>query len=291
MSSIIQQAIIQTLKYSDIFDYPLTEKEIYTYLIISHPVKIAEFKKVLTRLSHKYIEYHSPFYCLTMRSEIIALRKNRREISKRKIRSAERTIKFLTKIPTISFIGLSGSLARENADLEADIDLFIITAKGRLWITRLFALCLLQLLGRRRRRNSTQAPNSICLNFFLEETALGFKGDHQDIYTAYELMQMKPIFDRNRSYQRLLYANQWISKFVGNYNPQSIYNFEVKKSLFQNIVKAGFYILEYPSRWLQFWIINRHRTSEMVDNHVAAFHPADYRLKVMQEFYIREKNT
>ncbi|MBI4225790.1 hypothetical protein HY612_01635, partial [Candidatus Roizmanbacteria bacterium] len=69
-------------------------------------------------------------------------------------------IKLLFLSPQIKLIGLSGSVAMLNADESHDIDLFIITAKNRLYTGRFIALILAQILGMRRRRHQINQNRS-----------------------------------------------------------------------------------------------------------------------------------
>ncbi len=291
MNTNLKLAIIQTLKYSDIFDYPLTEKEIFKYLITPIPVSWQYFKDELDGVKLENIEYRRPFYCLKNRQKIISVRKNRFSISQNKLNSAIGVIKIIAKIPTIKFIGLSGSLARENADFNADVDLFIITARNRLWISRLLSLIILQFLKRRRKRSVKYAPDSICLNFFMDEANLDFSKNHQDLYTAYELIQLKPLFDRANFYRKLLFSNIWYAKYLANYNPHLEFNMNGRGDIINSVLCYIIAIFEYPSRWIQFMLINRHKTTEIVNAHMAAFHPKDYRIRVINQYNIREKNV
>src|SRR3989344_8169404 len=99
-------------------------------------------------------------------------------------------VKLLSLVPPVKLVGLSGSVAMLNADEDHDIDLFIITAKNRLWTGRFIILILAQLLGLRRRRedntgkdehvaggnpltdSGVQYKNKVCLNLFFDEKNL-----------------------------------------------------------------------------------------------------------------------
>ena len=63
-------------------------------------------------------------------------------------------------MPFVRMVALSGSLAHLNADGEADLDLFVITAPGRVWSVTLTTLLRARLLGWRRR---------LCLNYVVSE--------------------------------------------------------------------------------------------------------------------------
>jgi hypothetical protein len=103
-----------------------------------------------------------------------------------------------------------------DADKEDDIDFFIITKKDTLFKTRLLVLLALQLLGLRRKRLEKNPADKICVNFLIDETKLSFSKDKRDIYTAHEILQIKPLFFRDNIYSRFLKANTWVYNFLPN---------------------------------------------------------------------------
>lgn len=202
-----KQIILETLHYADIFDYPLTVEEIFKYAV--EPLKDAD----PTSLSE--LRGAGGYYCLPGREEIVGLRRRREEWSRPKSRKAQRIASLLKFIPWIKLIGVTGALAMGNSDEEDDIDLMIITSSGRLWLTRGLVAAFLLLTGQYRRANKIK--NRICPNLMLSEKALEFPD--RDLFTAHEIVQMKPIFERGNTYQKFLRANKWIKDFLPNWRP------------------------------------------------------------------------
>ncbi len=104
----------------------------------------------------------------------------------------------------------------DNVDRKDDIDLFIITKRNRLWTTRLFATIVVDLLGIRRKPGETDVRNKICLNMFMSEDALSIPKQEQDLFAAHEVLQMKPLWEREGIYKKFLMKNKWVSKFLPN---------------------------------------------------------------------------
>ena len=98
-----------------------------------------------------------------------------------------------------------------NAVENDDIDLMIITAANRLWLTRLLASLLLFPWLRRGRK----IHNRVCLNLWLDESALALT--QRNLYIAHEICQAKPVFERNKTYQKFIAANLWYKKFLPNW--------------------------------------------------------------------------
>src|SRR6185312_7622187 len=131
-------------------------------------------------------------------------------------------------IPTIEFAGLSGSLAMHNAEKDADIDIFIITRPNTLWLTRFLILSLLQLKGKRRAPGKKHAKDTICVNMLLDTKHMAFPKNKRNIYTAHEIIQMKPLLIRNNTYNEFLHKNKWIINFLPHAFPTLLPN--IKKS-------------------------------------------------------------
>src|SRR5690606_32960483 len=122
----------------------------------------------------------------------------------------------LKTIPSLLFIGISGSLAVKNVKREDDIDFFIISQGKYIWLTRLQCILLLSKHAVRRTRTDIHEKDKICLNMFVSDTSLSFKKATQDLYLAHEIAQLEPIFSRNNTYQKFISQNGWVRSFLPN---------------------------------------------------------------------------
>lgn len=203
-----KQAILKTLHYADIFDYPLKVEEIKKYSV--ERLSVGDLEEALTQMSAD-----GGYYCLPGREEIIKLRRRREAFSRSKINKAKRIASVLKFIPWVKLIGVTGALAVENSDEDDDIDLMIATSSKRLWLTRGLVVTFLLLTGQYRRPGKIK--DRICPNLMISEDALKFP--KRDLFTAHEIVQMKPIFCRDNTYQKFLQANRWIKDFFPNWRP------------------------------------------------------------------------
>jgi len=101
----------------------------------------------------------------------------------------------------------------ENSEEGDDIDLMIVTSPQRLWLTRGLVVVFLLLTGQYRRPEKIK--DKVCPNLMFSEEVLEFP-DH-DLFTAHEIVQMLPIYDRLNTYQKFLQANSWIKDFLPNW--------------------------------------------------------------------------
>jgi hypothetical protein len=192
----------------------------------------------------------------------------------------------LSRIPTIQCIGITGGLSVGNADPEDDIDFFIITTAGTVWITRFLATLYMEIVGQRRRPESEEVANMICLNMYMNERAMGVK--KQDIYTGHEILQMVPVINKNHCYEQFLSANVWVSYIF----PQKWRKtWEKRKSIVHNRTQGSLsqYISwllkfgEQPVMVAQLWYMKKRRTQEEVGNEYIQFHPHDAHVWVKQK--------
>lgn len=281
-----KNAILQTLCYSDIFEYPLAKDQVWEQLTTEQSITKPILEKTLDELvKTKKIHKRDGYYFLPGKEEIVALRKKRALASIQKLRKAKRIARLLGKLPTIQLLGISGGLAMENADADDDIDFFIITAPKTLWLTRLLVLLVLQSLGVRRKRNAKKVANTICANMFLDSTSLAFSKQQQTLYQGHEIMHMIPLIDRQDTYKNFLGENQWIQHYLPNAREK-----EVFKQYKQHTMLIKFFaFFERIARQLQIHSIKKNQTLEMVTDHQLWFHPMDYEVHVTGEYNTRKK--
>jgi hypothetical protein len=214
MFDMLSDQILATVAYADIFDYPLTKVEIGRWLIgqkISQPVVDATLKKLVNQSI-----YDQLYFCLPGRTEIILKREERQKFAISKIIIAKKAAAWLSLIPTVRFVGVTGGLAIRNTRDNDDIDLFIIASNGCIWITRLLVVLLIDLILSRRKVGESDVSNKICLNMFITPRALAFPKIKQDLFLAHEVMQMKSVIDKDNLYHQLLILNKWVKKYLPN---------------------------------------------------------------------------
>lgn len=199
----LARAILEALTYSDIFDYPLRLDELHRYLPIR--AETDELKTALTSFNEQ-IKFRDGFYFLAGRDEIVDIRKDREARSKKLLPIALRYGRILGALPFVRMVALTGSLAVLNISKNADFDYMLVTAKGRVWTARAFALLF--------NRFTRLFGHTLCPNLIVSESALEWP--LHDLYSARELIQMIPISGMD-VYQEVMQANSWVAEFV----PQS----------------------------------------------------------------------
>jgi hypothetical protein len=190
------------LTYSDIFEHPLRLDELHRYLPFLADVD--ELPAGLKALQ-EFVRRHDGVYFLAGREEIVEARRRREDRSRKLLPFAFRYGRILGSLPFIRMAALTGSLAVQNVSKDADFDYMLVTAQGRVWTARAFALLLNRLVR--------PFGHTICPNLIVSETALEWP--LHDLYSARELVQMIPIAGMN-VYRNLMQANGWASEFLPN---------------------------------------------------------------------------
>ncbi|MCB8978765.1 MAG: hypothetical protein H6657_15200 [Ardenticatenaceae bacterium] len=201
-----EQAIWRTLAYVDLFDYPLTAVEIHRYLE-GVPASLDDVCQALAHspLLAGQLICHNGFYCLPGRETIFAIRQQRQQKAQQLWTAARRYGTLIAQLPFVRLVAVTGSLAMSNVADEADIDYFIVTENGRLWLARALVIGVVRLAARR--------GIVLCPNYFVAESALTLP--EHTIYTAREIAQMVPLCGVP-VYQQLRAQNSWVTCFLPN---------------------------------------------------------------------------
>lgn len=288
----ISDSILKTLAYSDIFDYPLKDCEVWKYLIGDTKTGIEVVQrslKIFTDLKRIYTD--GEFFFLKGREKIVQTRKTREGWSKEKWQIAQKAASRLKIIPTIRMIGITGALAMSNCKKDDDIDLVIITSANTLWLTRFLIIILCSVLGiKRRKPNDKEINNKICFNLFLEENHL--KIQPESLFLAREIVQVKPIYDQGGVYRKFIKENKWIEIFLPNtlsidHKTIKRDNDITKKKGIAISLSRYLVIFEEIAFSLQYQYMKSKITSERVSRHQAFFHPNNLQDKIMSKYMER----
>lgn len=270
----LNSSVINTLKYSDHFGFPLTHDEIYKRLISPKPTSRESVQKALTYLiSSKRIFKQGEYYYLPGRKNLITNRNKNKSISKQLLSRATSLAYQLGSVPFVKAVYLTGSLAMQNSGADGDIDFMIITKEGKLWTTRLILTIYTTLLGLRRTPNSHRNSGKLCLNLYMTPTSYFLPKGKQNLYTAYELIQAVPLFDPSNTRSTLLGANPWIQNNLANFVvlPQKpVLKADNNTSLVGGIIARTFEFLAYH---LQLLYMHHKLTREYITKDSAFFHP------------------
>src|SRR4029453_8923510 len=92
----------------------------------------------------------------------------------------------IASFPYVRCVCISGSLSKKYFDDTTDIDFFVITKPGRLWVCRTFLILFKKLF-------LLNSKKYFCINYFIDSDNLEIPD--QNIFTATELTTLIPMHD------------------------------------------------------------------------------------------------
>ncbi len=205
----LEISILKTVTYFDVFTYPLTLDEIIFFL--DRPATDKEISVAINNLIRaKQLWQFDNFYSLRNESAIALRRVRGNKLAALHIKKAGSVAKFLSWMPYIKGIAISGSLSKNFADENSDLDFFIITKANRLWIVRMIYSVLYKIACAARMKKL------FCLNYFIDE--LDLKVTEQNIFTAVEISTLMPLKGES-VFRNFFEANNWVLQYHPNYIP------------------------------------------------------------------------
>ncbi len=212
----LQTRVINTLKFFDLQDIPLTAFEIHKYLLNDQEhiqsllnqqwevigdkirpalsVSLATVYTVLLEENQKTdgeIKSFRGYYFLKHRtSEFVQKRLENYLYAVKRERRLSRYGRLARYVPFVRGIGLVGSQAMGQYRPDSDIDILVFTKPGFMWTGRVLVTIYFHLIG--IRRYGKHVANRICLNHYVA----GPKQLQRDrnIYTASEYLKMRSLY-------------------------------------------------------------------------------------------------
>jgi hypothetical protein len=195
--------VLRVLLYFDIFKHPLKAEEIFK--CCSEPsftLNMAE-SELKFLLSQSLVTQKGDYFLPGMNHDFVRRRVNGETKASATWKTAYRFSKLISMFPYVRGICVSGSLSKGYMDHETDIDYFIITKAGRLWLSR----SLLVLFKKIFLLNSRKY---FCVNYFIDENNLRIPD--KNFFTATELAFVVPTYNYDL-YRQLMERNSWIKNY------------------------------------------------------------------------------
>jgi hypothetical protein len=204
----IKEKVLTTLAYFDMFKYPITRAEIYLFLGKKYHFDF--FDDALSALlNNGFIYQFDRFFTLRNDHHLALRRVEGNKKAEALIAIARRVGSVLIRFPYVRGVAVSGSLSKNFADEHSDIDLFIITAKNRLWVARTIMHCLKKISFLVNREHY------FCMNYYIDEQELQIT--EKNIYTAIEIGTLIPM-EGDIIFEKFYAANAWTREFLPNKN-------------------------------------------------------------------------
>lgn len=219
----LQEAILRTIVYYDVFDYPLTVGEIWRWLYRRANEQLTasegEVQAACDALAQTgVIEHERDWYVLTGRKNLVQLRAERHVLGQKKWRRVKSVARFCEIIPYVKMVAVCNTLAIDNARKESDMDVFIVTSAERMWLARMMVTGIVNMLG--YRRHGTNITDRVCLSFYVTTQALDLEPlkiavGQEDPYLRFWTTQLVPLMD-DGAYEKFQKNNAWVTTRLPN---------------------------------------------------------------------------
>ena len=246
----LQQDIVRTLAYFDVFLYPLTKEQIYAYLP-RNSVTILHVENDLNELLQKgLLKETGGYYFFAERSAtIVAARRRDEQRASVMLKRAFWISFFLKQIPFVRAVFITGSLSKNVATPSSDVDFMIATAPNRLWISKM-------ILTGVRRIFLFNSIKYFCVNLFVTEK--GFSFPEKNVFNAIEIATTQVLWNE-AALDKFYSANSWVHTFLPNWrkNRQTHALLQSKASPVQTVLE--FVLSALPLTSLDAFFLNQAR--------------------------------
>jgi hypothetical protein len=209
----LHRDILRTLLYYDIWRHPLNRKELYMFLPVNSMTYQSFSDWIDSHGAGPHVAEANGYYAVRRDAEAVASERHKKQLHSRSLwRAARLVTAVIRRFPFVRGVFVSGDLSKNATNPRSDLDFFIITKEGRLWIVR----ALLTLFKKTFLLNRKKL---LCLNYLITEEHLSL--DERNIFLAAEIAHLKPLSNVElfRSY---LEANKWIEEFFPNFNIEEL---------------------------------------------------------------------
>jgi predicted nucleotidyltransferase len=192
-------SILRTLAYFDVFRHPLTSDEVLAFSCADQP-RASEVKDLLLGLHRdQLIANVGAYWGLRITPADVQARHEDAARAEARMPRARRMARRIASTPFVRAVFVSGSLSKGRLAPDGDIDFFIITAPGRLWLARTLLIAYKKLFLLNSRRD-------FCINYFLDTDHL--KVEDRNRFTATEVVTLMGL-QGNGTRDAFFRANQW----------------------------------------------------------------------------------
>lgn len=295
----LNEAIKRTIVWFDIFSFPLTPLELWQFL----PLK-TQWSEIMPALTDNNfgLKQKQGFWFIGDEQKIHT-RLRRQNYADRKFKLALKFAKIFGQLPWVKLIAVANQIGYGNLKDLGDIDLFIITQKNRLWLTRLIMAAPLKILKLRPndRSGENNSRDTFCLSFLVDEDHLNLirfrlNTGEEDIYLTYWLASLTPIFERGETFQKLISENAWLKKQLPNWqiaipSHQRLIRKIDKSSISKLLDKLEIISANWQKKHLRREhsdLMNRD-TRVIINDHTLKLHTIDRRQEFKDKFYEKLK--
>ena len=234
----LEVSIMSVLAYFDLFNFPITQEEIY--LFMNRRCTVDSMCSALVSLTERKVVYKTGIYYAVKNDNYLSERREKGAAKAAELlQVAQKVSALLVKFPFVRGIGVSGSLSKKYADENSDIDFFIITKTGKLWIARTFLHLFKKLTF------LFHKEDYFCMNYFVDEANAEIR--EQNYFTAVETVTLIPM-QGDVAFEMFYAQNTWTRCYLPNNVLRITHARTTRPGLFKIAIEALFN--NAVGRWL-----------------------------------------
>lgn len=196
---VVEHAVWRVLLYFEAFSYPLTAEEVFAYCHC--PGKSSsDVTRTLDALAASGQIFRFGNFFQTQNDPHWAARRhdnNRR--AETFLPLAARMSRLIAAFPYVRGVFVSGSLSKHSMSVDSDIDFFVVTAPGRLWLARTLLVLFKKIV-------LFNSHKYFCVNYFVDTHHLEI--EEKNLFSATEIVTLLPMYG-SEWFERFCTANAW----------------------------------------------------------------------------------
>lgn len=296
----LEKEIIATLVFFNSFEKALTVEELFENLYRENPMSEKRIEEqIITAL--KSLEQRGLIDASQTQGRLSVKLKGAQTIDRsrynEKLMSKVHRWAWIFKLcPFLELVGVCNTLGFNAAKEGSDIDLFVVTSGGRLFLGRTFLTLMTQTLG--LRRHGHKVSERFCLSFLVDasDQAVYKLALKEDIYFTYWLKNLRIVYARNPDAVEDFAGNNkyWVSKYLHhpNFSTEEVRSGKFLLSRMVEFVLGGF-IGNIFEKFLRRWQLSRARkkagelpdlTGTILTETILKFHNIDRRREIHEKW-------
>ena len=292
----IVMLILRKLVYYDIFNYPLKEKDIINNIPLSSSTKESILGHLKSLMDKGVVFQFGDYYSLKNDPDSVNLRVAENSRVEKWLKKARWFSGIISGFPYVRGVSVSGSLSKGMVGHDPDIDYFIITQPGRLWLARTFLIIFKKIF-------LLNSYKYFCLNYFIDTDKLEI--EEKNLFTATELTTLIPFYGSDIS-KSFFEHNEWVKAYYPNFRLDKFPEVNDRPKLYvkpflENLFngRAGdsldrFFMQITKRHWLRkFKDHPNHKDFELMfksTRSISKHHPGNFQNMVQREYKKRIRN-
>lgn len=222
----LEEAVLKTLAFFDLFDRPLTVYEITQYLSGFQ----ASDEEISVYLSHSpFVSSREEYFSLKGREVIFSLFFSRREVNQNLWKKVWKFSFIFRLIPFLKEVSVCNRLAYQAATEKSDIDLFVVSCQNRLFLCRTFLMFFLGIFGVRLHGN--KITGRFCLSFLVSENCANVDEmaiQPFDVYLFFWQKTLRPIHFEKSFFARIF--EFFLKGKFGDFVEKRLQNWQISRA-------------------------------------------------------------